>query len=66
MIKKIVIDNKETNYSVTSDGKVFNDITGKELKGTYKTNEYQSIQLVIDRKLKTLFSPQTCSTSVLL
>ena len=54
MIKKIVIDNKETNYSVTSDGKVFNDITGKELKGTYKANEYQRIQLVIDGKSKSL------------
>ena len=53
MKKKIIYNGKETNYSVTSDGKVFNDITGLELKGTYKTNEYHSIQLAIEGKNKT-------------
>jgi hypothetical protein len=43
MKKKIIIDGKETNYSITDDAKIFNDTTGKELKGTYKTNEYHSV-----------------------
>lgn len=53
MRKKIIIDGKETNYSVTDDAHIFNDITGKELKGTYKTNEYHSVQLVIEGKPRT-------------
>lgn len=53
MKKKIIINGKETNYSVTDDAHIFNDITGKELKGTYSTNEYHSVQLVIDGKPKT-------------
>lgn len=53
MRKKIIINNKETNYSVSDDGHVFNDKTGRELKGTYSTNEYHSIQLVIEGKPKT-------------
>jgi hypothetical protein len=43
MKKKIIINNKETNYSVTDDAKIFNDKTGRELKGTYSTNEYHSV-----------------------
>jgi hypothetical protein len=43
MKKKIVVNGKETNYSVTEDARIFNDITGRELKGTYKTNEYHSV-----------------------
>ena len=54
MKKKIIIDGKETRYSVTDDGRVFNDETGRELKGTTKTNEYQSIILTIDGESKTL------------
>lgn len=53
MKKKIIINGKETNYSVTDEGKIFNDVTNKELKGTYKTNEYHSIQLVIEGYPKT-------------
>lgn len=53
MRKKIIINNKETNYSVTDDGKIFNDKTNKELKGTYSTNEYHSVQLTIEGKPKT-------------
>lgn len=53
MKKKIIIDGKETRYSVTDDGRVFNDETGRELKGTTKTNEYQSIILIIDGKERT-------------
>lgn len=53
MRKKIIINQKETNYSVTDDARIFNDITGREIKGTYATNEYHSVQLVIDGKPKT-------------
>lgn len=53
MRKKIIIDGKETRYSVTDDARIFNDKTGRELKGTYKTNEYHSIQLTIDGKPRT-------------
>lgn len=53
MKKKIIVNGKETNYSITEDAHLYNDITGKELKGTYATNEYHSVQLVIDGKPKT-------------
>lgn len=53
MKKKIIINGQETNYSVTDDARIFNDLTGKELKGTYATNEYHSVQLVINGKPKT-------------
>lgn len=53
MQKKIIIDGKETNYSITDDAHIYNDKTGRELKGTYATNEYHSVQLVIDGKPKT-------------
>ena len=53
MRKKIIINNKETNYSITDDAKIFNDKTGRELKGTYSTNEYHSVQLVIEGEPKT-------------
>lgn len=52
-IKKIFIDGKETRYSISDDGRVFNNETGRELKGTIKTNEYQSIILTIDGKERT-------------
>lgn len=48
MKKKIIVDGQETKYSVTDDGRIYNDTTGKELKGTYKTNEYHSVQLLIN------------------
>lgn len=53
MKKKIVINGKETKYSVTEEGKIFNDETNRELKGTYSRNEYHSVQLTIDSKPKT-------------
>lgn len=53
MKKKIIINDQETDYSVTDDGKIFNDKTNRELKGTFSTNEYHSIQLVINGKPKT-------------
>lgn len=54
--KTIIIDNQETNYEVSSDGKVFNKKTGRELKGTYARNEYHSVQLTINGKPKTLMT----------
>lgn len=51
--KTIIIDNEETNYEISSDGKVFNKKTGRELKGTYARNEYHSVQLTINGKPKT-------------
>lgn len=53
MRKKIIINGQETNYSITEDAHLYNDITGRELKGTYSTNEYHSVQLVINGKPKT-------------
>ena len=52
MKKKILYEGQETNYSITDEGKVFNDKTGRELKGTYARNEYHSVQLTINRKVK--------------
>lgn len=53
MEKIIYYEGKETNYTVTDDGKIFNRKTGRELKGTLARNEYHSVQLTIDGKLKT-------------
>lgn len=64
-IKKIFIDGKETRYSVTDDGRIFNDETERELKGTTKTNEYQSVILTIDGKERTFFSTSFSSSSFL-
>ena len=52
MNKKIIYEGKETNYSVSDDGKIFNDKTGRELKGTVLSNEYHRVQLIIDGKSK--------------
>ena len=54
MKKVVVINGKETNYLVTDDGKIFNRRTGRELKGTLARNEYRSVQLTVEGKLKTL------------
>lgn len=56
MQKKILFEDQETNYSVTDDGKVFNDKTGRELKGTYARNEYHSVQLTINGKVKSFMT----------
>lgn len=48
--KKIYVDGKETRYEVSDDGKIYNTQTGRELKGTYATNEYHTVQLMIDGK----------------
>ncbi len=50
--KIIMYENQETNYEVTSEGQVFNKKTKRELKGTLARNEYRSVQLTIDKKVK--------------
>lgn len=50
MKKRLIIDNFLTNYEITDDGKIYNLKTGRELKGTYKTNEYHSVMLSINGK----------------
>ena len=50
MEKVIIYEGKETNYTVSDDGKVFNRKTNRFLKGTLKRNEYPSVQLRIDGK----------------
>lgn len=50
MRKKIIIDNLETNYEISDDGKIFNIKTNRQLKGTYARNEYHSVQLTINGK----------------
>lgn len=52
MEKIYIYKGQETNYIITSDGKVFNRKTQKELKGTFLRNDYQSVQLIINGKPK--------------
>ena len=52
MEKTFIYNNQETNYIITSDVRVFNKKTKKELKGTYNRNEYHSVQLTINGKPK--------------
>lgn len=56
MEKIIFVDGKETNYLITSDGKVFNRKTKRELKGTYKSKEYHCVQLMIGGKARTFMT----------
>ena len=46
--KKIIIDNKETNYSVSHLGKVRHDTSGKILKGSYDKRGYVKVSIYID------------------
>lgn len=50
MTKTLIIDGEETNYEITDDGHIYNKTTGRELKGTYTTNEYHSVMLTIKGK----------------
>lgn len=53
MKKKIIFEGKETNYSVTDSGEIYNDITGKQRK-LYLTEEgYLRVQLQIEGHPKT-------------
>ena len=51
--KKIIFENKETNYSVDELGNIYNDKFNRIMKGTTARNEYRSVQLSIDGKVKT-------------
>lgn len=54
MKKKIIFENQETNYSVDELGNVYNDKFNRIMKGTTARNEYLSVQLSINGKVKTL------------
>ena len=43
--RKIIIDNKETYYSVSNDGEVRNDSTKTLLKGSVSKNGYRMVHL---------------------
>lgn len=51
MWKKIIIDNVITNYSVNEEGKVKNDITGKELSPRVQQG-YKHVTIYINKKPK--------------
>lgn len=54
MRKKIIFENEETNYSVDELGNVYNDKFDRIMKGTTARNEYKSVQLSINGKVKTM------------
>jgi hypothetical protein len=53
MKKKIIFENKETNYSADEFGNIYNDKFNRIMKGTTARNEYRSVQLSIEGKVKT-------------
>lgn len=52
MIKTIIIDGQETNYTISDMGEICNKKTGRKLKGTYRRNEYHTVQLIVNNKAK--------------
>ena len=44
-MKKIILNDKESNYIITEEGKVFNLSTNKELKGSITENGYRYFRL---------------------
>jgi hypothetical protein len=44
-MKRIILDEKESNYIITKEGKVFNTKTNKELKGSITENGYRYFRL---------------------
>lgn len=53
MKKKIIFENKETNYSVDELGNIYNDKFNRIMEGTTARNEYRSVQFSIEGKVKT-------------
>lgn len=53
MFKKYYYEGKETNYSISEDGLIRNDKTGRIITGTDKSCEYIKTTLTIDGVLKT-------------
>lgn len=51
-MKKLIIDNIETNYSINEEGKVYNNKTKKLLKGSIGNTGYISVRLTIQGKKK--------------
>lgn len=51
-MKRIIVDNIETNYMITEQGKVFNTKTQKYLKGCVFNNGYKYALLTINGKKK--------------
>ena len=62
MEKIFIYNNQETNYIITSDGRVINRKTNKELKGTLARNEYRSVQLTIEGKPKSFMIHRLVAT----
>ena len=44
-MKKIILNGKESNYTITEEGRVFNLTTNKELKGSITENGYRYFRL---------------------
>lgn len=64
-MKQIIVDNISTNYYITEDGKCFNSITNKYLKGqvNYK-NGYLSYNLTMpDGSMKRLYAHRLVATT---
>lgn len=53
MFKKIMINNQETDYSITENGEIRNDKTGKTVSGTFLSCEYRKVSLTINGVIKT-------------
>lgn len=53
MFKKIMIDGQKTDYSITENGKIRNDKTGKMVSGTFLSCEYHKVTLIINKIAKT-------------
>jgi len=64
MTKTIIIDGKETNYTISDKGEVYNTKTKKYLKGTYKRNEYHTVQLTIDKQTKTVMTHRLVAEAI--
>lgn len=47
-------NNKPTNYKISSYGKVYNTKTNKMVEGTYKHNEYHTVQIILEDKPTTI------------
>lgn len=54
MTKTIIIEGKETTYTISENGDVYNTKTKRFLKGTTKRNDYRSVQLTVNGTPKTL------------
>lgn len=65
MVKTIIIDGEETIYTISDTGEVRNTKTNKILKGTYKRNEYHTVQLTINGKVKSVMTHRLVANAFL-